>query len=112
MRRTKFQGIFEKPGKRRVLYTKNFAPGKTVYTERLVKDGKVEYREWIPERSKLAAAILKGLNQVRLYEGNVVLYLGAASGTTVSHFSDIVGRNGFIFALDFILFVGLKSSHG
>ena len=32
---------------------------------------------------------------------NIILYLGAASGTTVSHVSDIVGADGFIFALDF-----------
>ena len=29
------------------------------------------------------------------------MYLGASTGTTVSHVSDIVGKDGFIFALDF-----------
>ncbi|MBI5398316.1 fibrillarin-like rRNA/tRNA 2'-O-methyltransferase, partial [Candidatus Woesearchaeota archaeon] len=30
-----------------------------------------------------------------------VLYLGASTGTTVSHVSDLVGKEGFVFALDF-----------
>merc|ERR1712185_135054 len=30
-----------------------------------------------------------------------VLYLGAASGTSVSHVSDIVGNSGFVFAVEF-----------
>jgi len=29
-----------------------------------------------------------------------ILYLGAASGTTVSHFSDIVGKEGLIYAIE------------
>ena len=30
-----------------------------------------------------------------------MLYLGAASGTTVSHVSDIVGPNDLVFAVEF-----------
>lgn len=33
--------------------------------------------------------------------GSKVLYLGAASGTTVSHVSDIVGEDGMVFAVEF-----------
>lgn len=33
--------------------------------------------------------------------GSKVLYLGAASGTTVSHVSDIVGENGHVYAVEF-----------
>ena len=33
--------------------------------------------------------------------GSKILYLGAASGTTVSHCSDIVGPNGVIYAVEF-----------
>jgi len=59
------------------------------------EDGKkVEYRVWNPFRSKLAAAILGGVDQVHIKPGTKVLYLGAASGTTVSHVSDIVGPVG------------------
>lgn len=52
---------------------------------------KTEYRAWNPFRSKLAAAILGGVDQIHMAPGKKVLYLGAASGTTVSHVSDIVG---------------------
>lgn len=52
---------------------------------------KIEYRVWNPFRSKLAAAILGGVDKIHMPPGSKVLYLGAASGTTVSHVSDIVG---------------------
>ena len=52
---------------------------------------KIEYRVWNPFRSKLAAAILGGVDQIYMPPGCKVLYLGAASGTTVSHVSDVVG---------------------
>ena len=102
MKQSKFSGIFEiKKGKRTILLTKNLVHGKQVYDERLVQEGKIEYREWDIRRSKLATAILKGVKEIGLFEGAVVLYLGAASGTTASHVSDIVGKKGFVFALDF-----------
>src|SRR3989338_5035224 len=81
------------------LYTINLTPGKKVYGERLIKDAGIEYREWNPRKSKLAAAILKGCQNIFIRKGDVILYLGAASGTTVSHVSDIVGKDGFVFAL-------------
>ena len=46
---------------------------------------------WNPFRSKLAAAILGGMDKIHIKPGSKVLYLGAASGTTVSHVADIVG---------------------
>ena len=52
---------------------------------------KTEYRVWNPFRSKLAAAILGGVEKIHMKPGARVLYLGAASGTTVSHVSDLVG---------------------
>ena len=54
----------------------------------------VEYRVWNPYRSKIAAAILGGVSDIYIRPGVKVLYLGAASGTTVSHVSDIVGQDG------------------
>ena len=83
------------------LYTINLTPGKKVYDERLVKEKGVEYREWNARKSKLAAAILKGSSNIFIRRNDVVLYLGCSYGTTVSHVSDIVGKDGFIFALDF-----------
>lgn len=100
MKQSKFQGIFEiRKGKKNILLTKNLVQGSTVYDEKLVREGKTEYREWNPLKSKLAAAILKGVREIGIKKGSVVLYLGASYGTTVSHVSDIV-ENGFIFALD------------
>jgi len=98
-----FQEIFwvtlEDGSKR--LATKNLAPGHAVYGERLVKFHGVEYRVWDAFRSKLAAAILKGLETVPIQPGHKVLYLGAASGTTASHVSDIVGEKGHVYCIEF-----------
>jgi len=83
------------------LATRNLTPGRTVYGERLITFKGIEYRIWDPYRSKLAAAILKGLKAVPIKPGNKVLYLGAASGTTASHVSDIVGENGHVYCVEF-----------
>jgi len=83
------------------LATVNLTPNKTVYGERLVEIQGQEFRLWDPYKSKLAAAILKGLSNIPIKFGDYVLYLGAASGTTVSHVSDIVGTRGHVYAVDF-----------
>ena len=98
----KFQGIYVmKKGKRQAFLTRNLVPGEDVYGESLHKQGKDEYREWSPLRSKLGAALAKNVSQMGIYPGGKVLYLGASTGTTASHVSDIVGMDGFVFALDF-----------
>jgi rRNA 2'-O-methyltransferase fibrillarin len=61
----------------------------------------VEYRVWNPFRSKLAAAILGGVDNIWIGPGDKVLYLGGASGTTVSHVSDVVGPTGQVYAVEF-----------
>jgi fibrillarin-like pre-rRNA processing protein len=83
------------------LATRNLAPGRTVYGEKLVRFEGVEYRLWDPYRSKLAAAILKGVKKVPIEPNHQVLYLGAASGTTASHVSDIVGEKGHVYCVEF-----------
>lgn len=83
------------------LATKNLALGESVYGERLVSWQGVEYRIWYPFRSKLAAAVLKGLKTVPIQPSHRVLYLGAASGTTASHVSDIVGIDGQVYCVEF-----------
>ena len=81
------------------LYTRNLVPGRAVYGEALrVEDG-VEYRRWDAERSKLAAYLKKGGVRWPFLETTSVLYLGAASGTTASHLSDICPR-GTIVAVE------------
>ena len=85
----------------RKLATKNLAPGVAVYGEALVKSDDSEYRTWDAYRSKLAAAILRNLNQMPIRPGKVVLYLGSASGTTASHVSDIVGDSGIVYCVEF-----------
>lgn len=81
------------------LMTVNAAPGKDVYGERLVVVDGIEYRQWDPFRSKLAAMILLGGRDFGLDENSKVLYLGAASGTTASHVSDIVA-NGVVHCIE------------
>ena len=83
------------------LATQNLTPGLTVYGERLIHVKDVEYRIWDAFRSKLAGAIIKGLQTVPLDPGYNVLYLGAASGTTPSHVSDIVGEKGHVYCVEF-----------
>ncbi|KAM0047317.1 putative fibrillarin, S-adenosyl-L-methionine-dependent methyltransferase [Helianthus debilis subsp. tardiflorus] len=100
------EGVFIAKGKEDALCTKNMVPGEAVYNEKRIsvqnEDGtKVEYRVWNPFRSKLAAAILGGVDHIWMKPGSRVLYLGAASGTTVSHVSDLVGPTGVVYAVEF-----------
>jgi fibrillarin-like pre-rRNA processing protein len=85
----------------RLLATRNLAPGRKVYGEELVNIGGIEYRLWNPSRSKLGAAIIRGLKCNPILPGGKVLYLGVASGTTCSHVSDIIGDAGHVWGVDF-----------
>jgi rRNA 2'-O-methyltransferase fibrillarin len=100
-----------------MLVTKNITPGESVYGEKRisvqssggedVNGGEAtpvvntEYRVWNPFRSKLAAGILGGMETIYMKPGSRVLYLGAASGTSVSHVADIVGPTGVVYAVEF-----------
>ena len=95
--KSKLFEVYEDRGR---LFTLNLTPGKRVYDEQLVKQNNIEYREWDAWGSKLATVILNGCRNIFLRKDDVVLYLGSASGTTVSHVSDIVGKEGFVFAVD------------
>ncbi|TVY31780.1 rRNA 2'-O-methyltransferase fibrillarin [Lachnellula subtilissima] len=104
-------GIFVARGKEDMLVTKNLSPGVSVYGEKRISVenssgaddtvSKTEYRVWNPFRSKLAAGVLGGLDEIFIKPGAKVLYLGAASGTSVSHVADIVGPTGTVFAVEF-----------
>lgn len=56
-----------------------------------------EWRVWDPNRSKLGAMLAKELD-LGLPDEPTVLYLGAASGTTVSHVADFAGPT---YAIEF-----------
>jgi len=98
-------GVFIAKGKEDALVTINMVPGESVYGEKRITveadAKKIEYRVWNPFRSKLAAAILGGIENVWIVPGSKVLYLGAASGTTVSHVSDMIGPTGIVYAVEF-----------
>jgi len=81
------------------LLTRNLVPGVSVYGESLPVEAAVEYRRWDANRSKLAAYLKCGGRRWPFGEQASVLYLGAGSGTTVSHISDICAR-GLITAVE------------
>ncbi len=93
-----FPGVFRRG---RQLFTRSMIRGFAAFTKSVVTDGGAEYREWDPCKSKPAAAIMNGLKRFPLRKGSKVLYLGAASGATCSFFSDIVGEEGAIYAVEF-----------
>ncbi len=97
----RFPGIYlVSDAGRTSLATRNIVKGRSVYGEQLIELGE-EYRLWNPYKSKLAAAILKGLPRLTFKPGDRVLYLGASTGTTVSHVSDILGPTGIVYAVEF-----------
>jgi len=79
--------------------TINLLKGITLYGEKLISTNGNEYRTWDPFRSKLAAAYIKGL-EFDFFNVKNILYLGASTGTTVSHLSDIIGYSGKVFAVE------------
>jgi len=93
----KISGVYELDGH---LATSNLNPGVKVYGEKLVDYEDVEFRLWDPRRSKLAAALLKGLGTFPFEEDSRVLYLGASAGTTPSHISDIL-TGGVVYCVEF-----------
>lgn len=97
MKETKFTGIYEQWSKqRKMLFTESY--DKQTFFDDKLYDGK--YRFFEPKRSKLAASIMKNINEINLKKGDVVLYLGAAHGYTPSFVSDIIGEKGSVFCVD------------
>jgi fibrillarin-like pre-rRNA processing protein len=97
MQTTEHPGVYTKNDR---LFTQNpeTCKGMRVYNEQLFTEDDHEYRSWNPFRSKLAAALLKRLS-VPIKNDSKVLYLGAATGTTVSHLSDIL-TGGIVYAVE------------
>ncbi len=86
VRSTEWEGVYTDG---QWLLTRNLVPGAVVYGEGLVRSGDVEYRRWDANRSKLAAYLKKGGRVWPFSESTRILYLGAGSGTTASHISDL-----------------------
>ena len=92
-----FPGVW-RSGKK--IFTENAVPGDRTFTPLLVKKAGKEYREWDPNRSKPAAAIVRGLRNFPIVPAAKILYLGIANGTTASFFSDIIGPEGLIYGVE------------
>ena len=92
---------YQKANESHSLLTLNYTPGHKAYDEKLVEIDGREYRVWTPYRSKIAAAIIKNLKIIPITQESHILYLGAASGTTCSHLSDIVRDQGKIYCIEF-----------
>ena len=82
--------------------TRRHPPGRSVHRLPAKRKGLVEEDcRAGARRSKLAASVLAGVDNIHIKPGLKVLYLGAASGTSVSHVSDIVGPDGAVYAVEF-----------
>lgn len=111
-----FPGVWR--DRKRVL-TKNLTPGSRGFSEELVRVKKGpgslsaaggsrgpgslpagEYRVWDPNKSKLCAALVRGLKNFPIKEGSKMLYLGIANGQTASYLSDIIGKEGVIYGVE------------
>lgn len=67
---------------------------------RLLARGEMSVRHLDPARSKLGAALARGLSGPIPGVGERWLYLGAAAGTTAAHVADLVGPRGSVFAVE------------
>ena len=84
MRKSRYPGVFTDG---RHFYTLS-PDGVSVDGERVVEERGKVYRRWEPMRSKLSASMHLKLQNFPFKNSNV-LYLGASTGTTVSHLSEI-----------------------
>jgi fibrillarin-like pre-rRNA processing protein len=82
------------------LTTRNLIRGNKFYNEKIVFSNDQEYRVWTPYRSRLAAAILNGIEILPIIEKSRVLYLGTSEVITLSHISDIIGTEGVVYVVE------------
>ncbi len=88
------------PPERPTFWTRALGDPPSRYGERIRWRGDEAWRFFDPTRSKLAAALCRGLPETPFTPGEDVLYLGASTGTTVSHVADLVGPEGRVFAVE------------
>ena len=67
--------------------------------ENLVEMNGKQHSIWNPYMSKLAAAIINGMEIFPILKKTKILYLDPTSEKTIKHISDIVGINGKIFVV-------------
>ncbi len=84
MKKSRYPGVFTDG---RHFYTLS-EDKEDVYGEKVIKNKKGYFHQWVPFRSKLCAAMHMKLKSFPFKNSNV-LYLGASTGTTVSHVSDM-----------------------
>jgi len=97
VKKTNYQGIFQANfGKKRMLFTKSL-DNNTFFNEKIIEG----YREFNPKKSKLAAAIMKKISLIPIKKNSSILYLGASHGLTPSYISDMIGKNGSLFCVEF-----------
>jgi len=92
-----FLGVWKRGSR---IFTENSVKGDRSFSPSLITAKGKEYREWDPNRSKPAAAIMRGLKEFPVKPGSDILYLGISSGTTASFFSDIIGPEGVIYGIE------------
>ncbi len=84
MKKSKYPGVYT-DGRHYYTYSKD---KNSVYGEKVIKERSGYMHFWNPTRSKLSAAMHLKLRNFP-FKDSRVLYLGASTGTTVSHVSDI-----------------------
>ncbi|USN45637.1 MAG: fibrillarin-like rRNA/tRNA 2'-O-methyltransferase [Candidatus Woesearchaeota archaeon] len=98
----KFNRFLVKRTKEDIIYFVQTAyPQVTPFQEPIIQEHGISYRGMSAYRSKLLAALEKGLSQLPFKKGTKVLYLGASHGYTPSIVSDLVGDEGEVFAVEF-----------
>ncbi|HEC95141.1 MAG TPA: fibrillarin-like rRNA/tRNA 2'-O-methyltransferase, partial [Thermoplasmatales archaeon] len=97
MTKVQIDGVVEE-GNRLFTVVPNQYPAESIYGEKIIRKGNRILRGWNPYRSKLAASLLRNIS-LTISSKNIVLYLGAATGTTVSHLSDIL-TEGTVYAVE------------
>lgn len=97
MKETNIKGVFKKGKNFLTKVPSNFSKDK-VYDEKILKYKNDVFRSWSPYRSKFSALLSKKI-KVDIKPDFDILYLGAATGTTVSHISDIL-VDGTVYAVE------------
>ncbi|GJM87392.1 hypothetical protein PR202_ga03341 [Eleusine coracana subsp. coracana] len=99
----KHDGVFISKSKEDALCTRNMVPGESVYGEKRVSVPGPCFVMRMEQRLNTGFGTLSGPSWQLLCLGGVDnnIWIGAASGTTVSHVSDIVGPEGLVYAVEF-----------